>query len=223
MADGSTKPISEVRVGDWVHAADPTTGEAGPRQVTDVIVGEGDKNLVEITAGGGTVTATDGHPFWVESQGAWVEARSLKVGDRLLLWSGSTAMIEASRRYSVNTVVYNLTVTELHTYFAVAGGEGVLVHNCGGLLPRPNVSDPSLQNRIDSIYKGSFGDGTTMSAARHELAGGARVAGRDHVAKALQERNALYNWLQANPLASYGDRLVAQSLLDDLASIVGSR
>ena len=33
MANGETKPISEVAVGDEVLATDPETGESGPREI----------------------------------------------------------------------------------------------------------------------------------------------------------------------------------------------
>ena len=49
LADGSTKPIEEIQLGDEVLATDPTTGETGSREVTDLITGEGDKELVKIT------------------------------------------------------------------------------------------------------------------------------------------------------------------------------
>ncbi|WP_236743381.1 MULTISPECIES: RHS repeat-associated core domain-containing protein [Nocardiopsis] len=63
MADGSTKPIEEVDVGEKVLATDPETGEQTSRTVLATIIGSGSKHLVEITvdpttereaAGGGT-------------------------------------------------------------------------------------------------------------------------------------------------------------------------
>ena len=51
MADGSTKPIEQVEVGDIVLATDPATGLTEPKQVIATIIGEGDKDLVRITVG----------------------------------------------------------------------------------------------------------------------------------------------------------------------------
>lgn len=76
MADGTRKPIKDVEVGDTILATDPETGDTGPRKVTALIKGDGDKQLVDITldtdglAGTktGTITATDGHPFWEAGQ-----------------------------------------------------------------------------------------------------------------------------------------------------------
>jgi hypothetical protein len=77
LADGSTKPIEEVELGDRVVATDPEAGESGPQKVVATIVGHGEKNLVEVTvdvdgdAGDAveTITATAEHPFWVDDHG----------------------------------------------------------------------------------------------------------------------------------------------------------
>ncbi|PDP86653.1 hypothetical protein CQJ94_15255 [Glycomyces fuscus] len=49
MADGSTKPLEEVDVGEKVLATDPETGEQTARTVLATIIGPGGKHLVEIT------------------------------------------------------------------------------------------------------------------------------------------------------------------------------
>jgi intein/homing endonuclease len=131
MADGAEKPISEVEAGDEVLASDPETGETSKRKVTDVIVGEGKKELVDVTIDGETVTATDEHPFFVSGNGEWVDAEELEAGDLLLTPEGETVKVEAVRSYTKTVKVYNLTVEEAHTYYVEAGdGEFVLVHNC---------------------------------------------------------------------------------------------
>ncbi|MGW4287956.1 polymorphic toxin-type HINT domain-containing protein [Streptomyces sp. NPDC004673] len=72
MADGLTKPIEKVEVGDKVVATDPRTGKASVQTATAKILGKGQKDLVHITltAHDGSsantktkVTATVGHPF----------------------------------------------------------------------------------------------------------------------------------------------------------------
>ncbi|WP_406499494.1 polymorphic toxin-type HINT domain-containing protein [Streptomyces sp. NBC_00846] len=139
MADGTTKPIEEVRIGDEVLATDPDTGETKPRKVTAEIKGHGLKHLVKVTIDiDGTkgdktasVTATDGHPFWVPELGAWVDATDLKPGEQLRTNSGAQAEIEAVKRWTApGETVYNLTVNDLHTYYVLAGATPVLVHNC---------------------------------------------------------------------------------------------
>lgn len=130
MADGSTKAIDDVEIGDVVLAADPETGERGPRRVMDTIVGDGVKELVEIRVGGAVVTATDRHPFWVDDKGAWVDAQDLEAGDVLLAADRSTITVQSVRDRVEVGRVHNLTVDGIHTYYVLAGENEMLVHNC---------------------------------------------------------------------------------------------
>ncbi|MBP2322765.1 RHS repeat-associated protein [Kibdelosporangium banguiense] len=138
MADGSQKQISRIQPGEQVMATDPTTGRTAGREVTDTIVGQGDKNLVRITvdtdgAAGeatGTVVATDAHPFWVQERNAWVDATDLRPGELLRTSAGTYVQITAVQRWTERGQrVHNLTVDEIHTYYVVTGGTPVLVHN----------------------------------------------------------------------------------------------
>ena len=131
MADGRELPISRVELGDYVLATDPKTGETSARRVTDVITGAGAKTLVRITlAGGEQLTATGGHPFWVESRGEWVDAERLQRGNELRGPEGERVVVEHVVVYRVKfRRVFNLTVAGVHTYYA--GAEPVLVHNQG--------------------------------------------------------------------------------------------
>jgi hypothetical protein len=134
MADGSTRPIEDVDIGDRVWAADPTTGEAGPRQVTALITGHGDKTLVDITIDGDTITAIDHHPIWVTSEGHWVDAEHIQPGDYLLDEHGVTLLVDDVHVHqATNQTVHNLTIDDIHTYYVGAGDdEFILTHNsCG--------------------------------------------------------------------------------------------
>ncbi|WJK42519.1 RHS repeat-associated core domain-containing protein [Solwaraspora sp. WMMA2056] len=140
MADGSRKPISDVEVGDVVLATDPTTGRTEGQEVTGLIVGTGEKNLVEVTvdldgADGdrtGTITATDNHPFWVESENRWVDAVDLKPGYAFETADHRPATVAGIRAWTEYETVHNLTVDTLHTYYVTAADTPVLVHNCVG-------------------------------------------------------------------------------------------
>ncbi|MFI6084319.1 RHS repeat-associated core domain-containing protein [Streptomyces sp. NPDC051217] len=139
LADGTRKPIKDIQIGDQVHATDPETGETGPRPVTALIKGTGDKQLVDITLDTGktsTLTATDGHPFWAPALGRWIEADELTTGQWLQTSTGTWTQITALTHHTKSTTVYNLTVDDLHTYYVLAGETPVLVHNSGGLCPK---------------------------------------------------------------------------------------
>lgn len=130
MADGRQKPISQVRVGDWVVATDPATGVTLPKQVTDLIAGTGPKQLKRIVAAGQQVVATDHHPFYTANTRSWTHAAELQQGDQLVGADGSLQAVSGLIDADQTTTVYNLTVDEIHTYYA--GQRPVLVHNCGG-------------------------------------------------------------------------------------------
>ncbi|MFJ1599219.1 polymorphic toxin-type HINT domain-containing protein [Streptomyces sp. NPDC088261] len=142
LADGTAKPIEELKVGDRVLATDPETGKTAEKRVTAEIEGQGLKNLVKITlrisnkngSSTTTVTATDGHPFWVPELQEWIDAADLRAGQHLQSSTGSGVQVTALHRWTRPATVYNLTVADLHTYYVLAGATPVLVHNCGGSL-----------------------------------------------------------------------------------------
>ncbi|MCZ7414109.1 RHS repeat-associated core domain-containing protein [Streptomyces sp. WMMC897] len=141
MADGSTKPIEDVELGDKVIATDPETGETEVETVTAEITGSGAKNLVKVTIDldgdrgeeTASVTATDGHPFWVPELDEWLDATDLQSGQWLQTSAGTYVQITAVQRWTQQATVHNLTVSDLHTYYALAGATPVLVHNCGDI------------------------------------------------------------------------------------------
>jgi hypothetical protein len=137
MANGLTKDIEDVQLGDEVLATDPETGKTERRKVTRLIVTEDDKHFNELTIatddGPEELTATHEHPFWSPSENRWIEAGHLRPGMTLLAVDGSRAAVQANRAYDKQARTYNLTVDDLHTYYVLAGDTPVLVHNanCG--------------------------------------------------------------------------------------------
>jgi RHS repeat-associated protein len=137
LADGGQVPIDEIELGDKVLAADPVTGQERAQEVVALITGEGPKDLVEITVremdgDEGSVTATDGHPFWVPALREWVAAGELTSGQWLQTSAGTHAQITAIHARVEVARVHNLTVAGDHTYHVVAGDAELLNHNCGG-------------------------------------------------------------------------------------------
>jgi intein/homing endonuclease len=117
MADGSRRPIEQLRLGDHVVATNVVTGRTTSREVVGTIIGEGWKKLVEIrVTGADPITATDGHPFWLPARRSWVPAENLHVGDVLLTPGGRTATVSAVRELTRPTRVHNLTVDADHTW-----------------------------------------------------------------------------------------------------------
>jgi hypothetical protein len=133
MADGTTKNIEDVELGDPVKATDPVTGKTKSRKVTRLIRTEGDKYFNELSIatedGIEKLTATHEHPFWSPSEHDWITASDLRPGMTLLTDDGDAVIVTGNRAFTKRARTYNLTVDDLHTYYVLAGATPVLVHN----------------------------------------------------------------------------------------------
>ena len=85
------------------------------------------KHLWDITVDGTTFEATYNHPFWVTDVDAFVWADQLRPGEHVLLADGQAAAITAVTHHDQVLTVYNLSITDIHTYYV--GSLSVLVHN----------------------------------------------------------------------------------------------
>ncbi|SES47801.1 RHS repeat-associated core domain-containing protein [Actinokineospora terrae] len=161
MADGSSKPIAEVAVGERVLATDEVTGRTEERVVTDTIVGDGSKELADITVdtdgdgvGDSSITGTAGHPFWVA--GEWRDAGDLRAGDLLRTATGTFVTVTAVSERTAQQRVHNLTVDGVHTFYVLVGGVPVLVHNGTCKTVTENQA-----GRFGDLDPGVPGDGLT--------------------------------------------------------------
>ncbi len=130
MADGSHKPIDRIRPGDEARAYNTDTGRWSDRTVLDQWshVDTDEMATVSLTDGS-DVEATDHHLFWVDSEGAWVEAEDLQPGDLLLTPDGVTEVAEVGLAKTNGTLVWELSVDEDQTFTVFTGTSDVLVHN----------------------------------------------------------------------------------------------
>ncbi len=162
MGDRSARPIEQIRVGDLVQAADPVTGATGPRRVDNTIYTPDDRDFTDITldagSGGGSVTATDGHPFWSETAQQWTDAADLEAGDTLRTADGSSLRIATVRHWSSLKPAYNLTVNGFHTYYVLTGQTPVLVHNANAPGPRPCPQVPWITGRLPAQEQAALDD-----------------------------------------------------------------
>jgi hypothetical protein len=132
-------------------------------------------------ADGTTIHATAGHPFWDATIHAFVNAGDLTVGDQVLTADGALLAVTGVYLHQQDLTAYNLSITEIHTYYA--GDAGVLVHNtdlvCDLALPddtilvRAGTSTPERFTHgtgVTTDAKGnlsgvSVGSGTSTEAA----------------------------------------------------------
>ncbi|MEY6566714.1 polymorphic toxin-type HINT domain-containing protein, partial [Streptomyces sp. PGLac3x] len=212
MADGSKKPIEDVRTGDKVLATDPKTGETKPQPVAATIIGKGDKTLVTVTirtsterapttlttpppdgsvpvdatqlapdedgeAGEATSTivATDGHPFWVPELNTWLDAGQLQPGQWLHTSAGTWVQITAVSSTTQRATVHNLTVADVHTYYAVAGAAPVLTHNCN-TNGEAEVRIPEWATDDEVRQFAAYVDAANAAIARGQMSSTGRVS-----------------------------------------------
>ncbi|WP_344144035.1 polymorphic toxin-type HINT domain-containing protein [Polymorphospora rubra] len=133
MADGSTKNIADVVVGDVVVATDPGTGVTTASVVTHLHLNQ-DGNLVDLTIAYGDQSAsiiktTGDHPFWSETRQLWIDAGKLEIGEELASAASGNAKVVEIKRYRGNKLMHDLTVDVVHAYYVLAGDAPVLVHN----------------------------------------------------------------------------------------------
>ncbi|MFO1062801.1 MAG: polymorphic toxin-type HINT domain-containing protein [Pirellulales bacterium] len=89
--------------------------------VIDLVIGD-DKSTESI----GT---TSNHPFWSVDRQEYVQAGSLRQGERVLTLHGETKRIVSHFARPGPQPVFNLEVFAEHVYYV--GGDGLLVHNSG--------------------------------------------------------------------------------------------
>jgi hypothetical protein len=134
MADGTTKAIKYVKVGDRVKATDPKTGKTTVRTVTKLHRNQ-DTDLTDLTVKVGHAKAelhtTTHHPFWDATARAWINAADLRVGHHLRTDDGKTVTVARVHSFVDSKQMLDLTVANVHTYYVLAGNTPVLVHNCG--------------------------------------------------------------------------------------------
>ena len=132
MGNGNLKPIEHIEPGDYVLAHDLDTDRWRPQLVLDQWSHLDDGHMATVTiADGTTVTATDHHQFWNETEEQWLELDQVEPGDQLLTPAGPVEVINLTVADATETLVWELTVSSDHN-FTVDTGTGttdVLVHN----------------------------------------------------------------------------------------------
>jgi hypothetical protein len=196
LASGKRVRIDRVKVGDKVLAQDPKTGRQAAEPVERIIIGQGLKHLVTIAVPGETLVATDAHPFYVRQANDFVTAGELQAGEQLELSTGTWVTIASVKHRDEVLRVYNLSVGELHTFFA--GDRAVLVHNCGGGAPQLSYREgaEALARKTDPFHTFPLsrdaeilakGELTKLDAAtgynQLELAGTFRTANKLYLGK----------------------------------------
>ncbi len=159
MADGTTKPIEEIRPGDMVLSANHLDPEGKTKAARVArFFDNGEKTVVRLVVGEQELVCTPERPFYVVGKG-WVRADALVEDDLCLNANGERVAFVSREALAEARRVYNIEVEGTHTYF-VGEGDEVLAHNaCGhhylpcGVLTRLAAEEPELFSQLstDSI------------------------------------------------------------------------
>jgi RHS repeat-associated protein len=141
MADGTTKDIESIQVGDTVLSQEPVEpGAPSARIVTQVhtnwtqrlihvfVTASDNGSTLDAERDEGEILATGEHPFWTENRG-WVAAKDLSRDDQLRNADGTRPVVVSAISIPTVCTTFNLSVEGPHTFFVLAGKIPVLVHN----------------------------------------------------------------------------------------------
>ncbi|MFJ8813037.1 polymorphic toxin-type HINT domain-containing protein [Amycolatopsis thermoflava] len=154
-ADGSTKPIAALKLGDEITNAEPDDPNTQKHVVTAIHITDDDRDFATVTIatpnGPKDIVTTAHHLFWDTTTHTWTEAADLKPAELLDTPGDSHVAVLAVRVYSGTLRTYNLTIDTVHTYDVVAGETPVLVHNSG-----PDCGVPTGGRNGDQLGREGF-------------------------------------------------------------------
>jgi hypothetical protein len=126
MSNGEKMNIQDVKVGMEVISWNEETKNQEYSKVTETIISSNTALVTIKTDSGIKITCTREHPFWVKESFGWIQAMLLERGDIVTLEDGkSETIISVETNKVTDTPVYNLHISDNHTYYA----NSVLVHN----------------------------------------------------------------------------------------------
>jgi len=126
MADGTTKAIEALVVGDAVRSGDPRTGAIGVARVRERKEHESALSNAGIVVLDGALRATRNHPIW--ANGKLVSMEEVRAGDEIVVHSATEgrALKKLVERVAIEpggVVTYDLVLDSSSHFFA----DGLLV------------------------------------------------------------------------------------------------
>lgn len=141
MADGSQKPIEEIRVGDVILTKED---DFSSRLVKDTVVRTFEHTVGEYLVINGSLKVTPIHRMF--ANGVWKTAGEVHIGDWFLDARGRQVFVTSIEKTYNRVKVYNFETERFHTYFA----DGIYVHNDKGGDSRPRAEF------LDTAYWNAF-------------------------------------------------------------------
>lgn len=159
MADGTTRPIEDVAVGDHVTCTNPDTGQPTTSTVTRTFTHE-HTPTIRIRTSNGDLETTPAHPLYVHGKG-FTPAGHIQSGDHLRDNHGHSVTVHTVTATGQAPTVHNIEVNNTHTYHTTTTtGTHILAHNgcttdfaepvlAEQYVPRSNWSLMTQRNRLD--------------------------------------------------------------------------
>lgn len=111
-----------------VWATEPETNQSGARQITAVLPHP--DTIFDLRFDHGTVSTTEDHRFWNQTDQEWGQAQHLGHGDTVLTTGTSPLTVTGiDWNTSQDTIAYDITVDQLATFYIGIGEHNALVHN----------------------------------------------------------------------------------------------
>ena len=168
MADGSPRNIEDVMIGDFVLSFNERTKEIVKCRVSKIF-SHSETEMVKdyYLIINKNMQVTPNHRFY--SEGKWLQADDLKIGDKLFSSEQSYIDIYSIEKNYNREATFNLEVEECHNYFVLSSNDNVyvLVHNDddGITITSPNAGDiwrAGSTKMIRWTYGSSYPEDTTL-------------------------------------------------------------
>ena len=161
--------IESLKKGDLVKSYDTKVEAKVDSEVTETFLHKNHDGYLVINE---NIKTTSNHPFY--SNGDWVDAGELSVGDKILHVDGLEHTVESIENYDDTIDVYNIEVDGNHNYYAenylvhnkgiesVGAGEAVMISGSSGLEPKAQIS-MSVGDKVLSANITGLPDSDTAS------------------------------------------------------------
>ena len=161
--------IESLKKGDLVKSYDTKVEAKVDSEVTETFLHKNHDGYLVIN---GNIKTTSNHPFY--SNGDWVDAGELSVGDKILHVDGLEHTVKSIENYDDTIDVYNIEVDGNHNYYAenylvhnkgiesVGAGEAVMISGSSGLEPKAQIS-MSVGDKVLSANITGLPDSDTAS------------------------------------------------------------
>lgn len=118
MADGTTKRVADVKVGDKVLSIDPLTGEKTVDTVTETAHGWKDRRDIWTFGDGTTVTTVGRHRFYDVDLGEFLYLEAWEPGEGARAADGRTVRLVGHERVEGRTEYATIWTEQYNNYFA---------------------------------------------------------------------------------------------------------